>query len=371
MASVTFRCVEKSFGAVAVLRGLDLNIDDGEFFTFVGPSGCGKSTVLNLVAGLEEPTSGDILIDGESVAGVSPAGRDVAMVFQSYALYPHMTVFENMAFPLRVRREGGAEIERRVKEAARTLGLDGLLSRFPRELSGGQRQRVALGRAIVRRPRVFLMDEPLSNLDAGLRVEMRTELKRLHRELGVTTLYVTHDQEEAMSLSDRLAILLDGELRQCGPPMEVYDRPADTFAARFIGSPSMNFFDAVVRSRSAGAGRCALEIEALGSLHRVEAGDEAVAALETGAGILVGVRPADMEVAQRLTGGSVEAVVEVTEPVGSLQWVDVAAAGARLKCAAPARLRLEPGARVSLRDFWQKAHFFDPSTGKRLRRPAA
>lgn len=254
MASVTFKHVQKNFGDVHVIEDFDLKIADKEFVVFVGPSGCGKSTALRMLAGLEEVTEGEIMIGDRVVNDVPPKDRDIAMVFQSYALYPHMSVYDNMAFGLKLRKTPKAEIDKRVKEAAKTLGLDDLLDRKPKALSGGQRQRVAVGRAIVRDPAVFLMDEPLSNLDAKLRVSARASISKLHRDLGTTFIYVTHDQVEAMTMGDRIAVLkpLAGSspgtvsLQQCASPRELYNEPANLFVAGFIGSPSMNFFDATL-----------------------------------------------------------------------------------------------------------------------------
>jgi multiple sugar transport system ATP-binding protein len=243
MGQVTLRGLRKRFGATDVIRGVDLDIADGEFMVFVGPSGCGKTTTLRLIAGLESASEGDILIDGRRCNDVHPAQRGAAMVFQSYALYPHMTVAENMGFSLRMAGVGRAERERQVLQAAQTLRIDRLLQRLPRELSGGQRQRVAIGRAIVRNPRVFLFDEPLSNLDAALRVDMRIELKRMHHEIGTTMVYVTHDQVEAMTLADRIAVFRDGRIEQVGAPMDVYERPANRFVATFMGSPRVNLVE--------------------------------------------------------------------------------------------------------------------------------
>src|SRR5436853_3089956 len=240
---VKFDNVTKQFGSRAVVDHLSLEIDEGEFVVLLGPSGCGKTTTLRMLAGLEEATSGDILIGDERVNDVPPQHRDIAMVFQSYALYPHMTIAENIAYPLRVRKIARDEIEGRVRHVAAMLEIDGLLMRRPRELSGGERQRVALARAIVRSPRVYLMDEPLSNLDAKLRVQMRGELKRLQHELGTTTVYVTHDQSEAMTLAHRVAVMRRGRLQQFDTPMNIYNRPANRFVAEFVGSPSMNFIE--------------------------------------------------------------------------------------------------------------------------------
>jgi multiple sugar transport system ATP-binding protein len=308
MAAVTFERVTKRFGDVVAVDELALEVLDGELLVLLGPSGCGKSTALRMVAGLEEPDHGDICIGGRSMAGIEGRDRDVAMVFQSYALYPHLTVRRNIEFPLRARGVEGAERDRLVAEAAGQLGLEGLLDRKPRALSGGQRQRVALARAIVRRPAVFLMDEPLSNLDAQMRATTRTELVGLHRRVGTTFVYVTHDQVEAMTMGDRVAVLDGGRLQQVGPPQEVYDRPANTFVARFVGSPGMNLLrggsgvggavdDAVVLgvrpehldvgpAGGAGAAAVVRAVESLGHerhvVARTDAGDEVVARLEAG-----------------------------------------------------------------------------------------
>jgi multiple sugar transport system ATP-binding protein len=246
MASVTYDHITKMFGDVVAVRDISIDIPDKEFLVFVGPSGCGKTTSLRLLAGLEEPTAGDIYIGDRRVNDVAPKDRDIAMVFQSYALYPHMSVYDNMAFGLRLRKTPKAEIDRRVHDAARDLGIEELLDRKPRQLSGGQRQRVAVGRAIVRDPAVFLMDEPLSNLDAKLRVEARAMLSRLHQRLETTFIYVTHDQTEAMTMGSRIAVLRDGVLQQIDTPQALYDTPSNVFVAGFIGSPSMNFFDATL-----------------------------------------------------------------------------------------------------------------------------
>jgi multiple sugar transport system ATP-binding protein len=244
MTRVELRAIHKLFGKTRALRGIDLTIEGGELMTLVGPSGCGKSTLLNIIAGLEQPTDGEIRFDGKNVRELSPKERDIAFVFQSYALYPHMRVFENIAFPLKMAGVGSDEVGKRVRQTAELLQIEELLERKPAQLSGGQRQRVALGRAMIRRPTVFLLDEPLSNLDAKLRLETRAELKRLHRELKTTFVYVTHDQTEAMTLSGRLAVMKDGVIHQVGTPDEVYSRPADTFVATFIGSPPMNLLPA-------------------------------------------------------------------------------------------------------------------------------
>ncbi|MBN1239444.1 MAG: ABC transporter ATP-binding protein [Gammaproteobacteria bacterium] len=297
MAAIAFEEVSKRFGTVTVLDRLDLRIEEGEFFTFVGPSGCGKSTTLTLIAGLERPSAGTIRFDGQPVNHLAPRDRDVAMVFQSYALYPHMSVAENIGFPLKLRGTSGRDIETAVAEVAARLGIEALLARRPRELSGGQRQRVALGRALVRRPRVFLLDEPLSNLDARLRLEMRAELKRLHGEYGITTVYVTHDQEEAMALSDRVAVLNAGRIEQCGPPLDVYRDPANLFVAGFVGSPPINVLDA-------------RHFRGLAPPADVPA-----------SGVVVGLRPADVRVATEARPLALAGDVQLAEPTGDALWV--------------------------------------------------
>jgi ABC-type sugar transport system ATPase subunit len=331
MARIRFERLAKRFDAQAVLAPLELEIADGEFFTFVGPSGCGKSTLLNLVAGVEAPSSGALYFDDQRVDALAPGARDVAMVFQSYALYPHLSVRDNIAFPLRVRGTPRAEIEREVARVAEVLGLGELLRRKPRQLSGGQRQRVALGRALVRRPRAFLMDEPLSNLDARLRLEMREELKRLHEAHGITTIYVTHDQEEAMALSQRIAVLNAGRIAQCGAPHEVYADPANLFVAQFLGSPPLN----VLPGESAD--------------------------------VVLGVRPADVLVHAAPRDGATAARVTLLEPTGSDLWITTDWRGQRLKGraapgAAPAR-----GVTVYVEVPPERVYAFDRATQARLR----
>ncbi|HET7788737.1 MAG TPA: ABC transporter ATP-binding protein [Myxococcales bacterium] len=318
MARVSLSRVRKSFPAGPdALRGLSLEVRDGEFLSLVGPSGCGKSTTLNIIAGLEEPTGGEVRIGDNLVNGLSPAERDVAMVFQSYALYPHKDVRGNLAFPLEIARLPRAEIETRIAEAAGFLGISALLSRKPRELSGGQRQRVALGRALVRRPRVYLLDEPLGSLDPGLRAEMRGELKRLHRQLGATFVYVTHDQTEAMTLSDRIAVLRAGELLQLGSPREIYQRPASRFVAEFFGAPRINVVEARVLGLS---------------------GEE-----------LAAVRPEHVELLPGPAPGALEGTVALVELTGAETWVTVAVAGEPLTARAAADFAGAPGERAWVR----------------------
>src|SRR5438874_655764 len=313
MASVSLDRVRKAFPAAPdAVHELPLEIADGEFVSLVGPSGCGKSTTLNLIAGLDQPTSGSIRIDGKPVEGLEPGERDIAMVFQSYALYPHKDVRGNLAFPLEVARLERSEIDKRIAETAELLGISKLLSRKPRELSGGQRRRVALGRALVRKPRVYLLDEPLSNLDAGLRAQMRAELRRLHQRLRATFLYVTHDQAEAMTLSDRIAVLRAGELQQTGTPREIYQRPVNRFVAEFFGTPRINVVPA--------------------------------SALGLSGGELAGIRPEQLEVAVAGASGAREAVVEQTELTGAEVWVTLRAGNESLVARAPADFAAGPGA---------------------------
>ncbi len=349
MAKIELKGIAKSFGRSCVLDGLGLEIKDGEFFCLVGPSGCGKTTLLNLIAGLEFPDAGEVRLDGRDVTALGPRERDVAMVFQSYALYPHLTVRENIAFPLRVRKTPEDEIARRVAETAQTLGLGALLDRRPRQLSGGQQQRVALGRALIRRPAVFLLDEPLSNLDAKLRTQMRLELKRLHRDFPVTTVYVTHDQEEALSLSDRMAILKDGKIQQIATPLEAYERPANVFVAQFIGKPLMNLLKG-----SAGDGAV-----------KVQDGLLPLKGASPRGPVLLGVRPEHLSFVPE-GQGDLRGTVEVVEPMGPETWVEVACAGERVVVKTQGRAPAAPGLPVALRWDAEKAHLFDPETENRL-----
>jgi len=318
MAEVVLKNVCKVFGGTTVVKDVNLEIADGEFMVLVGPSGCGKTTTLRMVAGLEEVSSGEIYIGSKLVNHVPPKDRDIAMVFQSYALYPHMTVFENMSFGLRLRGMPKEEIERRVNNAAKLLGLEGLLGRKPKQLSGGQRQRVAMGRAIVREPKVFLFDEPLSNLDAKFRVAMRIELKMLQRRLGTTTIYVTHDQTEAMTLADRIAIMENGTIRQVGTPKEVFERPKDLFVASFIGSPEMNFIsgrvevlngDVVVKSKS--------------QVFKMRYEQKAKLSMMEGASVTLGIRPIGFVLGAREGLTQLRGTVEVVENLGSEKYAYV------------------------------------------------
>src|SRR5665647_1793941 len=304
MAAVTLKGVFKSFGSTRVVHGVDIRIEDGEFCVLVGPSGCGKSTLLRMIAGLEEISGGEIEIGGRVVNKVPPKERDIAMVFQNYALYPHMTVFDNMAFSMKLAGESRAKMRERVEVAANILGLMEYLERYPRQLSGGQRQRVAMGRAIVRDPQVFLFDEPLSNLDAKLRVQMRTEIKELHQRLETTTVYVTHDQIEAMTMADKIVVMHDGRVEQIGAPLELYDRPFNIFVAGFIGSPAMNFLPGTIRANGK------LEFEGPGGARMPLA---AAPRDSDGRPAVYGVRPEHFTVAD----DGAEVVIQVVEPTGS------------------------------------------------------
>jgi multiple sugar transport system ATP-binding protein len=353
MASVAIRDVRKAFGIVEVIHGVDVLIGDGEFVVLVGPSGCGKSTLLRMIAGLENITSGEIRIGDRVVNTVPPKERDIAMVFQNYALYPHMTVAANMGFSLMLRRAPKAEIDRRVNGAAEILGLTPLLDRYPRQLSGGQRQRVAMGRAIVRDPQVFLFDEPLSNLDAKLRVAMRTEIKELHQRLKTTTVYVTHDQIEAMTMADRIVVMHDGRVEQIGPPLELYDRPQNLFVAGFIGSPAMNFLNGAIRANGA------LEFAGDGGARLPLA---AAPAGSDGRPVVYGIRPEHFVIAD----DGAEAEVQVIEPTGSELQVAAKLHGEDIIAVFRERLNFKPGDKIRLKPDPRLAHLFDASSGKRL-----
>jgi multiple sugar transport system ATP-binding protein len=355
MTEIRFEKIKKSFKDTLVIKGLDLKINEGEFFTFVGPSGCGKSTILNMIAGLEPITAGTIYFDNAVINALSPKERDVAMVFQSYALYPHMTAYENIAFPLRMKRAQQQNIDGAVTEVAALLGLESILQKKPKELSGGQKQRVALGRAIIRRPRVFLMDEPLSNLDARLRVEMRAEIKQLHRKFKITTVYVSHDQAEAMSLSGRIAVLHQGEIQQCGTPLEVYLKPANMFVAGFIGSQPMNFIPASV------AETVPLSIECNGM--RFSPGLESTPSTRS---IIAGIRPEDILVSPEKLNNSQEVTVQLIESAGSVNWVDCKWLGVMVRGHAALDTDLRVGDRAFISLPPGKVLIFDAASGKRL-----
>jgi len=355
--------INKSFGALHVVKDIDLAIADKEFITLLGPSGCGKTTLLRMIAGLETVTSGEIRFGERVVNKVLPGQRDVAMVFQNYALYPHMKVFDNIAYGLRVRGTPKDEMRARVTEVARILEIEHLLERKPRQLSGGQRQRVALGRAMVRNPKIFLMDEPLSNLDAKLRVTMRAELKRFHITLGTTTVYVTHDQLEAMTMSDKVAVMCDGRVQQYGTPQEVYNRPANLFVAGFIGNPPMNFVEGQL-TRNPRPG-----LAVAGSVLALS--DDLARALEgrpEGTPLVLGVRPQDVTLAPLGTSGAVPAEVWLVELVGSEKLVDLSYADGKRICAevrADAEVRLND--RVAAMIDPARIHLFDPASGLAIR----
>jgi multiple sugar transport system ATP-binding protein len=357
MASVAFREVHKSFGATKVLHGISLDIAEGEFVVLVGPSGCGKSTLLRMLAGLEEIGGGQIAIDGRVVNDVDSKDRDIAMVFQSYALYPHMTVRENMGFSLKLRKEKQGLIDERVANAAKILNLEPYLARYPRELSGGQRQRVAMGRAIVRDPKVFLFDEPLSNLDAKLRVAMRAEIKALHQRLKTTTVYVTHDQVEAMTMADRIVVMQEGRIEQIGTPLELYDRPANLFVAQFIGSPAMNVVNGTLRRSNGNA-----FVETEGGV-RWPLGHGAGA---DGQAVAYGVRPEHLTLAASDSASSVPAEVTVVEPTGAETELLLNAGGAPMVLVSHGRPTVNPGDRIGLSVDPAMVHVFDQKTGARI-----
>ncbi len=361
MAAVSAQHVYKNFGKNEIVKDFNLQIEDHEFLVLVGPSGCGKTTTLRMVAGLEEVTAGDLYIGERRVNDLPPQDRDVAMVFQNYALYPHMRVYDNLAFPLRMHRTPRAEIDRRVRDAARMLGLDQLLHRYPRELSGGQRQRVALGRAIVRDPLVYLMDEPLSNLDAKLRVQTRAELKRLHGTLKVTTIYVTHDQVEAMTMGDRLVVMNLGIVQQVGAPHDIYRAPANVFVAAFIGSPAMNLVHGHLAKDGAG-----LTFQGRGwSLVVPPEHAAAFGKASTGEAIL-GIRPesliVDEEGRQPSVPGMVEAGVDLVEPLGSETLLHLTLGEDEIVAKVGANTGVDAGQRVRLRLAGAGVHLFDAAT---------
>ncbi len=370
MAQVTLQNVRKSYpNGFEAVKGFSLGIADGEFIVLVGPSGCGKSTTLRMVAGLEDITGGEIAIGDRVVNDVHPKDRDIAMVFQNYALYPHMTVYQNMAFALKLRKVPKADIDRRVREAAGILGIEGLLERKPKMLSGGQRQRVAVGRAIVREPKCFLFDEPLSNLDAKLRVTTRAELKSLHQRLKTTTIYVTHDQEEAMTLGDRIVVMSNGLIQQSGPPLEVYHKPANRFVAAFVGMPPMNFFEGVLDREGSGVVFVEGSNDPSGKPYRLAVPAERSQRLVERSGgvlgkpIVLGVRPQMFtEVAPGAAGGAIMTMpVRVTEPLGDT--VDVFCSTPKnpsVVARVGARTSAKAGQSVALAVNMNEAHFFEP-----------
>jgi len=355
MANVSIDTVKKRFGSVEVLHGVSIEIPDGSFTVLVGPSGCGKSTLLRMIAGLEQVSDGEIRIANKRVNEMQPKQRDIAMVFQNYALYPHMTVRENMAFALMLSKADEATVSKKVGRAAEILGLAALLDRFPRQLSGGQRQRVAMGRCIVRDPQVFLYDEPLSNLDAKLRVAMRTELKELHQRLKTTSVYVTHDQIEAMTMGDRVVVMRDGHVEQAGHPLELYDRPNNLFVAGFIGSPAMNFLPGTLRRNGAG-----LQVELRDGTPldapRGTAGQD-------GQPVVFGTRPEHLELA---ADGGITTEVVVVEPTGADTFVSCRHEGTEMSAVFRERHAFAPGSTVHLRPDLTRAHLFDAGTGQRL-----
>jgi multiple sugar transport system ATP-binding protein len=357
MAAVSLHNVAKTYGSTKVIHHIDLAIPDRAFAVLVGPSGCGKSTLLKMIAGLEDLSAGEVSIGGRVVNEVSPADRDIAMVFQSYALYPHMTVAENLGFHLRLKRMARDLRERRVAKAAESLGITQFLDRYPRQLSGGQRQRVAMGRAIVREPQVFLFDEPLSNLDAQLRIQVRAEIKALQQRLKTTTIYVTHDQVEAMTLADIIVVMRDGRIEQLGSPLEVYDRPVNAFVAEFIGSPPMNLIEGVLRSE---AGH--FFVEASGLRLPLDGKWQA----EVGRRVIFGVRPSALERVAQAAPNAIAAQVEVIEPTGDELYAHVIAGDVRLHVALAGRPTVKVGDPIALLPRAGAVHLFDAASGKRV-----
>jgi multiple sugar transport system ATP-binding protein len=357
MASVSVHNLAKSYGSVRVLQDVSFEAQDGEFIALVGPSGCGKSTLLRSIAGLEAVNGGTIAIGGRIVNDLDPKERDAAMVFQNYALYPHMTVRQNMGFSLKLRGGSADEIASRVDEAARILGLEDYLDRYPRQLSGGQRQRVAMGRAIVRKPSVFLFDEPLSNLDAALRVQMRSEIRNLHKRLGVTSIYVTHDQVEAMTMADRIVVMQGGKVEQVGPPLELYDRPCNTFVATFIGSPAMNIVTGEIRNRQF----ITLDGQAI-NLPPEISGPSAKGTQSA----KLGIRPEHIGISRQAATGTMSATVESCESTGNMTYFSCTVAGASFSVTVPHRLIVERGSIVALTFDPQHLHLFDALSGKQF-----
>ncbi|MBX3583330.1 MAG: sn-glycerol-3-phosphate ABC transporter ATP-binding protein UgpC [Rhizobiaceae bacterium] len=344
MAEIRINRLRKAFNTFEVVHGIDIHIQDGEFCVFVGPSGCGKSTVLRMVAGLESVTSGEIVLGDRVINDLPPKDRDIAMVFQNYALYPHLSVADNIGFPLRMRGIDRTIIRKEVERVAEIIGLRDLLERHPRQLSGGQRQRVAMGRAIVRDPQAFLFDEPLSNLDAQLRVEMRTQIRELHQRIRTTTIYVTHDQVEAMTMADRIVVLKDGRVEQSGSPLEIYDRPANPFVARFIGSPSMNLFT----GRLGEQGLVLKDGAVLPLVRPFGSHDEAV----------YGVRPEHLDIVEVGTPGSLEAVVAVVEPTGAETMIFARRDGQEITATFRTRPTVKAGERIALKPDTSAVHLF-------------
>jgi len=359
MATVAIREAVKRYGAVPVLHGVSLDVSDGEFVVLVGPSGCGKSTLLRMIAGLEEISGGQIAIGPRVVNDLPPKERDIAMVFQNYALYPHMKVSDNMGFSLKLARRSKVEIDTEVRRAAQILDLEKLLERYPRELSGGQRQRVAMGRAIVRDPSVFLFDEPLSNLDAKLRVAMRAEIKALHQRLRTTTIYVTHDQIEAMTMADRIVVMRDGLIEQIGSPLELYDTPANTFVATFIGSPAMNLLPGIVAEEAGSA----VFKTTTGELWQLPVDTAA----QPGTRVSYGIRPEHLVI----DSAGVAAEVVVIEPTGAETHVIFRLGAEQIIGVFRERLAVRPGDTLNIAPDRQKAHLFDHGSGRRIASPNA
>ncbi len=363
MAQVILKNVRKTYGKVMAVDDFSLTVQDREFMVFVGPSGCGKTTTLRMIAGLEDISGGEVFIGERLVNQTPPKERDVAMVFQNYALYPHMTVFDNMAFGLKLKKVPKDEIQARVVKTARILGIEEFLKRKPRELSGGQRQRVALGRAIIRTPQVYLFDEPLSNLDAKLRIQMRLELKKLHESMQTTSIYVTHDQIEAMTMGDRIVVMKDGLMQQVGEPLELYFRPANRFVASFIGSPTMNFILAHISRKGE-----SLMVESRGLSLPVPEEKTRVLTPYVDKKCILGIRPDDLPAAESLEEkGTMKAVVLVVQPVGSQIYLDVKVGDHNLLASVDARTQVKPRQEIILKSNLENFHFFDPETESALR----
>ena len=353
MHAVEYKSIKKSYGNVAIMQDVSFSIDEGKFVVLLGPSGCGKTTLLRMTAGLEKITGGDVMFSGQRINDVHPRDRDIAMVFQSYALYPQMSVYDNIAFSLQVRKEPKSVIEERVREAADILDLSNYMDRYPKALSGGQRQRVAMGRALVRHPKVFLFDEPLSNLDAKLRAQMRYEIRRIHDTLNTTTIYVTHDQIEAMTMADEIVVMRHGVIEQMGNPEEIYDRPANTFVADFIGAPAINFIPATQTANT----RDAVDIgDQLITLHKpCEAKPDAR--------LMLGIRPLDVHID---ASGKYTGMAEFVENTGAETHVHLQFAGHRIRAVSPKRLRCRKGEQVSFHIDQEKIHLFDADTEQRI-----
>jgi len=358
MAKVTLNDIDKSFGDNQILHGVNLDIFDGEFLVLVGPSGCGKSTLLRIIAGLEEASNGDIYIGDEKVTDVEPKNRDIAMVFQNYALYPHMSVYDNMGFGLKLKKVAAEEIKERVLTAAKILSIEDYLKRRPKELSGGQRQRVAVGRAIVRDPAVFLFDEPLSNLDAKLRVQMRTEIKKLHAKLKTTMIYVTHDQVEAMTMGDRIVVMKDGYLMQSEVPLKLYNQPANKFVAGFIGSPPMNFFDVKVEIKHG--------LELTNDHVHLKYPQAKYNGIQkySGKTITMGVRPEHLDLISH--GAGIQAKLDVSELMGSESYLYSSVGDSQIVVRVQSNHKLKTGEIQNFTAQFENLHFFDPETGARI-----